>query len=55
MTKYLQPLKIASVVVAGIAYLIHNELQRRETEEIVENVLAKREAESGPEQVDRSL
>lgn len=39
-------LKIASLIVGGIGMLMANELQRRETEEIVEKVIAEREAKS---------
>lgn len=45
LRKYADPLKIASLVVMGVGYLIHNELQKRETEELVEKVLDKREAD----------
>lgn len=40
----LSPLKIASLVIAAAGFFVANELQRRETEEIVEKVLAEREA-----------
>ena len=45
MHKYANPLKIASLVVAGVGYFIAQELQRRETRELVEEVIAEREAE----------
>jgi hypothetical protein len=45
MHKYANPLKIASLIVAGIGMIMANELQRRETREIVEEVLDEREAE----------
>lgn len=46
MKKYAQPLKIASMIVAGVGYFIANEIQRRETRELVEEVIAERELEA---------
>lgn len=37
------PLKIGGLIVAGIGFLIAQEIQRRETEEFVEKVIADRE------------
>lgn len=44
LSRYSSPLKIAGLIVAGVGYFIANELQRRETEEFVEKVIAEREA-----------
>lgn len=44
----LSPLKILSLALAGLGLLVANELQKRETREIVEEVLAEREAEKLP-------
>lgn len=49
MNKYAQPLKIASLALAAVGYFVAAELQRRETREIVEEVLAEREAEGRTE------
>ena len=44
MYNKLSPLRLLSFVIAGAGMLIASELQRRETEEIVEKVIAEREA-----------
>lgn len=46
MQKIAHPLKLASMLVAVAGYFLANELQKRETEEIVEKVIARREAEA---------
>lgn len=44
LQKYSNPLKIASLIVGLAGMLLHNELQKRETRELVEEVLAEHEA-----------
>lgn len=44
MRNKMSPLRILSFVIAGAGMLIASELQRRETEELVEKVISEREA-----------
>lgn len=37
------PLKVGGLVIAGIGFLISQEIQRRETEEFIDKAIAKRE------------
>lgn len=41
--RYAHPLKLASIVIGAAGFFIANELQRRETEEIVKKELDRRE------------
>lgn len=47
--KYSEPLKAASMLLGVVGFFVANEIQKRETREIVEEVLAEREANPPPE------
>ena len=49
MRKYAQPLKLASLAIGVVGYFVAAELQRRETRELVEEVIEEREAKARAE------
>jgi hypothetical protein len=46
----ISPLKIASLVIGAVGFFVAAELQKRETREMVEEVIAEREAKAATEQ-----